>query len=255
MQSATKFKFYVSKVNDDLFKSYYDLIFGDNLITLPKSPKTINSVYHLLNHISAKSLLQHDNIVLINGKVLFNANYDYNKLFDDFNNILKNTEKCIAEIKYFSGKHNDSVLIFNTEKCRELEVYETLRDDIKLFTKQQNNQHVLETIDSVILDLKEVYQDGELLLSPKNYPINITEGFGINDFLKIDPAFFEYNEAPKNYDNPTTVQLCNDLIYYLMNHYSYIKDRELSQKILKETFYINTLLYLKDREYEMFNRQ
>jgi hypothetical protein len=83
--------------------------------------------------------------------------------------------------------------------------------------------------------------------------LDVNEGFKPGDFIKIDPAFFEYVDTPKNHVNSTVVQLCNDLIYCLMNQYSYIKNKELSQKILKETFYINTLLYLKDRKNEMSN--
>lgn len=250
MQSVTKFEFYVNNVQDNFFESYYNLIFDNDLKIL----STDNcSVYTILDNISKSKLTEHKIIVLVNGNVLINNNYDHLSLFNDFHNVLQNTNKCIAEIKYFSGEHNDSVLVFNSEKCRELEVFEILQNDVKLLTHQKNNTHVLNIIDNLILDLKEVYQDGEILLSPKNYLLDVNEGFKPSDFIKIDPAFFEYVDTPKNHVNSTVVQLCNDLIYCLMNQYSCIKNKELSQKILKETFYINTLLYLKDRKNEMSN--
>lgn len=253
MQSATKFKFYVNNVQDNLFESYYNLIFGNDLITLSNDT---GSVYNILDTISKSKLTEHKIIVLINGNIFINNNYDHLSLFDDFHTILKNTKKCIAEIKYFSEEHNDSILIFNAEKCREFEVFEILQNDVKLLTHQKNNNtHILNIIDNLVLDLKEVYQDGEILLSPKNYLVDVNEGFKPSDFTKIDPAFFEYVDTPKNHINSTVVQLCNDLIYYLMNHNSFINDKELSQKILKETYYINTLLYLKDRKNEMSNYQ
>lgn len=252
MQNATKFKFYINNRQHNLFESYYDLIFGNNLIKLSNVPND-NSVYTVLEHISKNKSTEHSVFVLFNGQILINANYNYEQLFDDFFNVLQKTENCIAEIKYFSGQHNDSVLIFNPEKCRELEVFEILQNDIKLLSHQKNNTHILNIIDRYILDLKEVYQDTEILLSPKNYEFYDRNIFSPTNYVKIDPAFFEYVDSPKKYNNSTIVQLSNDMIYYLMNHYSQIKDKKLSQKILKENYYINTLLYLKDRTHEMFN--
>lgn len=250
MQSATKFKFYVNNIQNNLFKTYYDLLFSDNLTKLSND---INSVYTMLENISKSELTDHKIIVLINGHILINAHFDHLGIFADFFNILRESKKCIAEIKYFSGEHNDSVLIFNPEKCRELEVFEILQNDIRLSSHEKTNTHILNIMNNLVLDLKEVYGDGEMLLSPKNYIFNVHDEFNPTDFMKIDPAFFEYTNEPKKYANSLTVQLCNDLIYYLMNHHSQIKDKELSQKILKETFYINTLFYLKDRKHEMFN--
>jgi len=250
MEIVSDISIYTNSQKDKIFDLYYDQLFKNKNHT--KFENVENSIYRVLKNISEDKLLEHKIIILINGHLYIHSKYEYERLFFTFFEALINNGQCIGQFKYQSNKNNDSILIINAEKCRELEIFEILENDIKL--NSFDNNSVLDTIEMLLINLSDVFNDRNIFLSPKDHLVNQADQFNPDIILSLDSVFFEYISNPFEYLNADVIQFSNDYIHYLIQHTSSIDDKNLLEELFKNNFYINTLLYLKDKKYEMRNR-